>query len=318
MICAVDRKSMNYSLHLAAHSFEIDKVTAEVSAALDDASLPNVLLKGPGIATWLYPGEEPRLYGDTDLLVRRKDWEQVMEVVEGLGFKDDLGPLEHPRMETGAGYPYARDSDGAGVDLHYTLFGVGAAPEALWDAFIETSVLEPVGGRRIPLPSRPARLMHIALHAVQHGGEAWEKPMRDLEQGIAKAGKSEWEDALRLAERLDAATTFSTGLRLLPQGRQLAEEIGAKYAESSKDVLRLGQVPMAEGFQELASTPGLAAKAKIILREMVPSAEFMRWWSPLARRGAVGLALTYCWRPIWLFMHAAPGFRAWRSANRRS
>ena len=78
-----------------------------------------------------------------------------MSLIKSLGFEDDLGPLGHPRMESGAGYPLDRRSDGAGVDLHYTLFGIGVEPEDLWDAFSETAVREPVGGSRSPSPPVP-------------------------------------------------------------------------------------------------------------------------------------------------------------------
>ena len=42
------------------------------------------------------------------------------------------------------------------------------------------------------------------------------------------------------------------------------------------------------------------SRAVVARREMVPSAEFMRVWQPLARRGPVGIAATYAWRPLWL------------------
>jgi hypothetical protein len=309
---------MSNALQLAAFSFKVDRVTAEVTAALDAASIPSILLKGPGIATWLYPGDRPRLYGDSDLLLRRSDWTGAMAVMEDLGFEDDLGPLEHPRMESGAGYPWDRASDGAGADLHYTLFGIGASPETLWSAFREGAVREPVGGAEVLLPSYPARLLHIALHAVQHGGDVWEKPMRDLDRAVTKVPTATWVEALALAERLGAAETFATGLRLIPQGRRLAAEIGAEQSSTPGATLRLERVAMAEGFQQLAAAAGLRQKLALVVRELFPSRAFMRWWTPLARRGPIGLALAYCWRLAWLGYRSIPGYLAWRRATRGS
>ncbi len=308
---------MSNALQLAAFSFKVDKVTAEVTAALRAASIPSILLKGPGIATWLYAGDRPRLYGDSDLLLRRSDWAGAMAVVEALGFEDELGPLEHPRMESGAGYPLDRASDGAGVDLHYTLFGIGASAEELWSAFEEGAVSEPVGGVDVLFPSRPARLLHIALHAVQHGGEAWEKPMRDLDRAVAKVAVATWIKALELARRLDAGGTFATGLRLIPQGRELAEEIDAGQGTTADASLRLSRVPMAEGFQQLAGASGPRRKLALLARELFPNRAFMRWWTPLARHGWPGLLLAYCWRVLWLGYRAVPGYLAWRRATRR-
>jgi putative nucleotidyltransferase-like protein len=304
--------NMADALRLAAYAFKVDQVTAEVTAALDRVAVPTIVVKGPAIATWLYASDQPRLYNDTDLLVREADWERTMEVLRELGFEDDLGPLDHPRMESGAGYPWRRSSDGTNVDLHYTLFGVGAEPEKLWVAFHEQAVRENVGGAEVCLPSRPARLLHIALHAVQHGGETWEKPMMDLEQGIAKAPQPIWIEARQLAERLDAAETFAAGIRLTAAGRDLASTIGAEQGHTVDAALRLDWVPTAEGFRQLSQTRGLRRRLAIVLREAFPSRAFMRWWSPLARRGNAGLVLAYCWRPLWLAYRAVPGYLAWR------
>lgn len=306
------------ALELAAFCFRIDQVTAEVTTALREASIPSMLLKGPAIATWLYTGDRPRIYTDSDLLLRKRDWDKALGLIEGLGFEDDLGPLEHPRMESGAGYPWARRSDSANIDLHYTLFGIEADPEELWTAFAEDAVLENVGGAEVSLPSYPARLLHIALHAVQHGGDTWEKPMMDLGQAVAKASRALWIEALQLAERLDAAEAFAAGLRLIPAGEALATEIGASQGSALQSELRLKRVPMAEGFQELAETPGVRAKARVLAREAFPTPAFMRWWSALARRGRFGLAVAYLWRLVWLAYRAVPGFLAWRRTARRS
>lgn len=318
---AAREPNMSEALQAAAASFAIDSVTAEVAEALAAASIPSVVLKGPGIATWLYAGEPPRLYGDSDLLLRRGDWERAKAVLEGMGFEDDLGPLAHPRMESGAGYPWLRRADRASADLHYTLFGVGAEPETLWEAIWSEAVREVVGGAEVSLPSRPARLLHICLHAVQHGGdtsEGWEKPMRDLDQALAKAPTETWGQALELAEAVEAAPTFTTGLRFLPRGREIADEIGAVQAPGADAALRLSRVPMAEGFRELAEASGPLERLKLVLRELFPNAAFMRWWSPLARRGPLGLVLAYLWRPLWLLLHTPQGFLTWWRARRQA
>src|SRR5262249_13735929 len=214
------------SLLLAAASFRVDGVTAEATRAPEASSIPSIPLKGPAIATWLYPRGENRFYVDTDLLVRRGDWRRAMAVLGSLGFADDLGPLAHPRMESAAGHPWSRAADGAAVDLHCSLYGVEAAPEAVWEAFAADAVSGRVGGAAVAMPSHPARLLHIALHAVQHGGGTYPQPMRDLALAVSRAPEDEWREAAALAGRLRAGPAFATGLRLLPEGAELAEAIG--------------------------------------------------------------------------------------------
>ena len=305
-------------LQWAAQSFTVDLVTAEVTSALNDASIPSILLKGPTIATWLYSGDRPRPYADTDLLVQKSDWSKTMKVMKSLDFFDGLGSMAHPRMEAGDGYPWGRHSDSAEVDLHYTLFGVGVDPAALWATFAESAIRERIGGIELSMPSHPARLLHIALHAVQHGGEAHvqRKPIRDLEQALAKAGRPLWVEARDLAERLEADEVFAEGLCLVPAGVELAAEIGVKRGHSPAATLRMAEIPMAEGFKELAETRGLRKKVALLARELFPNREFMLWWSPLARRGRLGLTAAYAWRPFLLLYRAIPGYLAWRRAER--
>ncbi len=300
------------ALRFAVLSFSVDRITAEVTRALEDASIESIVIKGPAIATWLYGDDIARLYTDTDLLIRRRDWAKAMETLDLLGFQDDLGPMAHPRMESGAGHLWARVSDNAEADLHYTLFGIGAKPEELWEAFSEDAVREPIGGVEVSMPSHAARLLHIALHAVQHGGEAQVKPMADLKTALAKVPEETWSEALELANRLDAEDTFAAGLRLTKAGRELAESIGVGGSRSVDGDLRLGRVPMAEGVREFVETPGMRGKIALLVRELFPSRTFMRWWSPLARRGTLGMVLAYLWRPLRLAYRAVPAFRAWR------
>jgi hypothetical protein len=312
---------MSQALQAAVISFAVDAVTAEVWKAFKAEAIPSVVLKGPGIATWLFSGGEPRTYGDSDMLLRRCDWEKAKQVLLKMGFEDDLGPLAHPRMESGAGYPWLRPSDRASVDLHYTLFGVGVEPDVLWDAIASETVRERVGGAEVSLPSKPARLLHICLHAIQHGGgtdKSWAKPVRDLRQALDRAPVETWARALALAEKVDAAGAFTAGLRVLPRGREIADEIGAGHALGAEAALRLSEVPMVEGFQELAETSSLRERLALVARELFPNPTFMRWWSPMARRWRIGLVAAYFWRPIWLLLHTPRALLAWRRSHRQA
>ena len=52
----------------------------------------------------------------------------------------------------------------------------------------------------------------------------------------------------------------------------------------------------------------------MVLSELAAPADFMRLWHPLARRGPVGLAAAYLYRPFWLAVKLPVGVRAWRRA----
>lgn len=318
-----DEKDTLQALRWAAQNFAVDQVTAEVVGAFKEVEIESILLKGPTLATWLYANEGPRLYADTDLLIQRRDWQRARRALSDLGFQDSEAIAAHPRMDT-AESTWTRLGDDSEVDLHNTLFGLEASPDAVWEALRAGAVLERVGGVEVLAPPHHARLLHIALHAVQHSGEDDEapmvtlerRPMVDLERAIAMVPRETWVAARELAERLDGEAVFAAGLSLTADGAELAKEIGVRAQVSVKMALRLNNVPMSEGFAELSQAGGIGAKLALVRRELFPNPAFMGWWSPIARRGRAGLAVAYLWRYGWLAWHAPAGFIAWRRAKR--
>ena len=297
----------------AARNLQIDRVIAEVYGALEAASIDVRLLKGPAIASWLYEEDELRGYGDGDLLVSQAQWENAVSVLRGLGFEEDIGMLNHPNMESFASYPWARGADG--IDLHATLAGIDADFATAWTVLSDTPEEIEVGGRRVRILSEPARALHVALHATHHHEG---KPMADLQRALQRLDLEVWKRAAELAASLKATAAFATGLRLNPDGVSVARRLGVHEARSVQATLKVENVLLSQGIEDLARTPGLMAKLRVILRELVPTPAFLRWWSPLARRGRWGVLLAYAWRPIWLLWRFPSGFLAWRKARRES
>ena len=81
--------------------------------------------------------------------------------------------------------------------------------------------------------------------------------------------------------------------------------------------LRASSMPaVAGGLDRLGRTPGIKAKTRLLARELFPTPEFMRIWSPLARRGGIHLALAYLWRPVSLLTKLPTAITALRHARR--
>jgi hypothetical protein len=284
----------------------VDAVTAEVVTAFEAADVDAVLLKGPSIATWLYEDPALRGYADSDLLVDPDRIAAARATLTELGFRPEFGPLPHPGMESPPSQPWHRE--GFAVDLHETLPGVAADPRAAWRVLRSGATEQSVGRRTVRVLGEPARLAHVALHAGHHGPLAGQ-PLEDLRRALAVAGQDSWRSALEVAERMEATACFAAGLGLLPDGRRLLARLGV---DPSAEAAGPADVPVEAGLARLRTTPGLGPKATLLRGELLPSPEFMRWWSPLARRSRRGLIAAYAWRWAYLAWHA---LRVWRRGD---
>jgi len=304
-------------MQATVRSLEVDGVTAEVLDALLRDGVACLLLKGPVLAGWLYGDGAARHYVDTDILVGPRGFAAAQRTLTGIGFAPHVDDSDTPGWRQVA-HHWVRPRDGANVDLHRTLVGVGVGDAELWEVLgADTESIE-VRGRKAQTLAPPARALHIALHAAQHGTRSG-KHLDDLERALDQIDIEVWRSACALAERLSAAGAFAAGLRLCGAGRRLAGELELSDAHSVETALLAGTpVAGALGWHYLASARGLVPRLHIVARKAIPTPRFMRAWTPLARRGAPGLAAAYLGRLAWVAGRAVPGFRAWRRARRRS
>jgi hypothetical protein len=293
-----------------------DVVAAEVAEALRTAGIASILLRGPSIARHVYAAGESRSYADVDLLVAPAVMDQAERVLADHGFEHIPVLGQRPDDRPAWSRTWQRANDGADVDLHTTIVGVGVLPHDVWAILREN--VEPVEVARARLDglNAEATLVVVALHAAHHGTEV-RQPLEDLARAIERFPITTWRAAAALAERVAAMPAFAAGLRLLPAGAALAERLALPDTASAEVILRAGSAPpMALGFEWLSRVPGFRARTRLVAGKLVPDVQFMRAWSPLARRGRVGLAAAYGFRVAWLAWHAIPGFIAWTRARR--
>jgi Uncharacterised nucleotidyltransferase len=304
-------RSVDKALELSLWSLHVDKVAASVTRELLLRGIDSILLKGPAVARWLYRDGTPRPYGDADIMVAPSNWQATRDMLRELGFRKELGPLAHPGMDSIASEAWVRENQN--VDLHCTLWGVGVAPEAVWRALQRSDRTIELDGTHVRTLAPEAQALLLATHAASHG-DGW--AVTDLERGVRMLPLDLWRRAGALAVELAAIPAFAAGMRLVEGGRELMLKLGLPDAPLAEASLRAWRVPMSMGFEQLARTSGASAKAGVVIRELLPTPAFMRWWTPLARRGRPGLAAAYVWRVVWAVRHAVPAYLAWRRARR--
>ncbi len=297
----------------AAHVLHLDLASAIASEELRAGGVPSILLKGPGLARWIYEDDAFRSYGDIDLIVAPDQTDTALEILEQLGYRDLLASeterdaTPHARVlqaPTGLATGKASErgaTDGmVTIDLHRSFHGIGAPDERLWSELSARVEGLRLFGVTVNVPGEAAQAMMVALHVTVHGRDR-RLPFSDLDRALAKGSDDLWADAAALARRLDAFGPFVAGLRMTPAGVELTRRLRFEAQVDPATRVR-AEVPMAKGLERLAQTAGVWSRLRLISRELAPTPAYLRVWSPLARRGYTGPALAYAYRPFWLLV----------------
>ena len=156
--------------------------------------------------------------------------------------------------------------------------------------------------------------LHLATHAAQHGPDDL-KAIGDLTRGLERWPLTAWRAAASLATELEATRNFAAGLRLVPNGADVADELGLPptdeldWAIRHRDLRPRGTFH----FQALARARGARARADVLRRSLLPSREWIAWEYPWAHRSRARLVAAYgahlLRAPLW-------AARAWRYRSR--
>jgi hypothetical protein len=296
----------------------IDAATAELFSTLAQEGAGIRLLKGPSIARWLYDDPFERDYGDCDVLIAPESLAIAERALEALGYQREYDDRALPAWWREHASAWLRDRDGVSIDLHRTLAGVRVSDPECWQLLSANPGSLRVGGAEVPTLSEPARMLHVALHATQHGVSRREG-IQDLSRTLERGDEQVWRDAAELARRLRAEDALAAGLALCESGRALAIRLELPSPDAAVDArLRAAGAPSpALTFETLASADGFRARATIVWRKLVPPAEFMTHWDPSAERGGARLLRAYVRRPAWVLRQAPAGLQAWQRARSR-
>lgn len=298
-----------------ARTLLMEKAAGEAWTALADHGIPAILLKGPAIAGWLY-GNEVRVSRDVDLLVSPADFGPAQRALGTLGYSVPFA--DAAACEIG---PNSQSLFGGGlcIDLHHGLIGVADPPERTWEVLSgRTVALTLRSGPAVAVLDLPARTTHLALHAAQSGAVDT-KAIEDLRRGLATVPLDGWRAAAEVARELGATAPFAAGLRLLPQGREVADALGLGTEWSVELELRTTSAPReALFFTRMGDIAGLKAKAATVARKVWPTAAYLRAQSVAARGGPLGMLRARGERMVSLGRRVWPALTAWRRARART
>lgn len=295
----------------AADRLRLEHTATAVIRALNDHSVPSVLLKGAALAQRLYEPPESRPYLDVDILVPQRRRTEAGDVLRSMGFTDlyaGMDPREHS--------PHSGDFQlgRTVVDLHWTLVGVKVDPEVVFDVLARRVARVTLLGEPITILADEGLALHLALNAV--GTHTGSRAFEDLARGLCKIPRADWLQAMSLAEALGATESLAAGLSIHPEGARLSAELGLPTQWSTEVTLRASGGPtMAASLSSIAATPGVRRKVSLVARKIWPTAAFLRHTSPIARRGTLGLFFAYLARPVGLARRLPAAARALRQSR---
>ena len=296
-----------------ADTSELDQVAAEAIIALEGAGIQTVLLKGSGLGALLY-GRGGRGYSDVDLLVAPGDLDGAERTLTGLGYRNvDAVQGVDDRIGAVQAHTWVRDGGGSlehqMVDLHWALPGAGAPPSTQWQALAARTTTVAVGGHGATTLDRDGQALHLAMHAAQHGA-SFDKQVRELALAISRWPLDVWQSAAVLAKEIDAAHPFAAGLRLVPEGAQLAARLDLPATPELDWALRhRGSEPRGTLYLRALAESGTPRERLRALRLSVfPSPTWVAYQYPWARDSRLRISAAYGLHllrlPVW-------GARAW-------
>lgn len=305
---------------------ELDSATIAALTALGSAGVDAVVLKGPALARRLYVEGEARGYSDIDLLVPRAKLSSAQEALGKLGYIwahevfgiDDVAGIEHSQV-------WARAGEGGApllIDLHWRLDRCEAPDDVVWAALAARRSSMELRGEEVAVLSDDGLALHVAIHAAQHGPDD-AKAIGDLARGIERWPHDVWHLAAQLAEAVQAVPAFAAGLRLLPDGAELATKLGLPptpeldWEIQHRDVRPRGTFHI----QALAEARGIRERANVLRRSLFPTRRWIEREYSSALGGRVPLLRAYARHlaraPRWAARAVRYVLRARRAGERR-
>jgi hypothetical protein len=296
----------------------LDTVTAELFAAFEQSRVEALLLKGAALAQLLYRTGEHRDYVDIDVLTSAASLASAEQVLTDLGYRNATATfgIDHiaGHADSWLGIPPGASHQVA-VELHRWLPGSRADPEVAWRALWGHRTSIQLNGRAVPVLNLAGQALHVATHAAQHGPQI-RKGINELKLALERWPEEVWQQAAELGADVEAIGLFAAGLRLVPEGAQVAIRLGLPetptldWAIRNRELRPRGTLHL----QALAEAKDVRARANVLRSALLPQPRWIRAEHPWARRGRVRLVVAYgihlMGAPLWATRAARYALRA--------
>lgn len=306
-------------VHTTLRNRNLHRTLAVILAALHDAAIPIMLLKGAALAFAVYDDPGLRPMSDLDLLIRRADVEAAVAALAGVGYRVHMAepdPLAERLASENELVLVGPEAAYALVELHWNLFDAPHYQRVvdanwLWQTALPVTVADQ--GALILGPE--AQILHLCGHMALHheGAQAFGNPaskllwLADIAEVIHRYGDGiDWERLLQKAHMFDLVRSVQLGLGrvdALWPGSVPAEPLARVQAMAASPaeqqifgLLTAAHRPTAQRlYADLTGLPDWRARTRYAARQLFPSPAYMGVRYALRRPWLLPFAYPYRW-----------------------
>lgn len=206
----VRRELSAVSLAAAVASNRLLTALEGVLREFDSRTIEAVVLKGPVLATTLYPDAALRPSKDLDLLCRAHTVDAAVDALRALGYAQ----REQKVTEQDGFHLVFQSTGGVEIELHTDLLQLGLPARCSTDLWEHLSALT-IRGAQARMLSPEYQMLHLSVHLHTHGYSRliW---FKDLDLLLRRSGGTmNWELVHALAAREGATLSLRHSLTLL-------------------------------------------------------------------------------------------------------
>ncbi len=160
------KKVEAYSRQTVLQSYRLLFLTRDLTGILEQGGVSTVVIKGCGLAAW-YPVPELRRAGDVDLLIRERDLDRGLAVLQQAGYR--ISEIQHANHHV-----VCRSPKGIDVELHVMMAEpfqdekANGCMRELSKVLVEKRVYRDCMGVALPVPPDACQALQMLLHMLQH------------------------------------------------------------------------------------------------------------------------------------------------------
>jgi len=255
---------------------------------LQEKEIYPIVMKGCHLIRSIYPfGIRP--IEDIDILLDRKHYREVEEVLRSLGYENRAVVMDvWTHVEVSNKMTYMNASQPIiPIDVHYSLGPYPYLGRIPFEALRGLSNRMTANGVQLLVLQPEMLLVHLCLHLLQHQDEHWEKSAYDLSAiTILQQEQISWEQFITIVKKYSLALPIRHSIE---KARRLAEirlpepvmeEIGSTPVGRKERYIFQASLSMNEGMEkyilQFLTLPGLKAKLKCLQKIAFPRKAFLK------------------------------------------